>query len=107
MKTSYTKTTWTDGKTPITAARLNKIENALSTLMSGALEKDQFEEGDNVEITKTDEGNLKFGVTGSLISAVTEVPTTEEEGRIYFILDSNTGLLKEIRLNGVSIFTTT
>ena len=36
---AYTKTTWVNGTTPVDATNMNKIENGISTLDTGKLDK--------------------------------------------------------------------
>lgn len=112
MKKTYNKTKWIDGKTPIDANKLNKLEDAIKDIYDNAIESGMLTEGDGITIT-SDGMNLKIStgkevmksnsVTG--IETVIEVPETYERNKLYFVLDPDTKDLKDIVLNGITIFT--
>lgn len=112
MKNIYIKTTWIDNKTPVNAANLNKIENAISDLYNSALASSDFVQGDGIKISTTSDKKLEFSVSESVVrsSTVSGLEFIYEEldvykvNCIYFILDQGTKKLKKIIINGVTIY---
>ena len=99
MKSTYTKTSWVDNKTPINAQRLNNIENGISTLFANALSSSDIIGGDGIEVDTTEDG---LRISGLLLSSVEVRPeSSTSEGRqgeyyidhennvLYFCLSNN------------------
>ena len=128
MKSVYVKTQWIDNKTPVNAANLNKIENALHTLYSNSLGYSDIKEGEGIKVEVTADKEVKISTSpqvlkSSNISGIDfilegeendnttcgcnctccDIPT-EEKGILYFVLDPSTKKLKSIKINGVKIY---
>lgn len=123
MKNNYIKTTWIDNKTPVNAANLNKIENAISDLYTNAISPSEILEGDGIRIADATcnsdcYGNTKKGIQISVsdkimqsesckgIDVVTDASSILqfEKDRLYFFLNPETKSLVKIVINGVTIF---
>ena len=123
MKNNYIKTTWIDNKTPVNAANLNKIENAISDLYTNAISPSEILEGDGIRIADATSssdcyGNTKKGIQISVsdkimqsesckgIDVVTDASSILqfEKDRLYFFLNPETKSLVKIMINGVTIF---
>lgn len=111
MKTNYSKTTWIDNKTAINASNLNKIENAVSDLFSGALGNDQVLGGTGITVSSDGVGTKTISINSNVqnstsctgIEIVTEEPGTPANNKLYLILGTD-GKLSRIMLNGNIIF---
>ena len=122
MKNNYIKTTWIDNKTPVNAANLNKIENAISDLYSNAVSASEIIEGDGIRINEAtcnpDCSGLTKGIQISVSDKVmqsdncvgVDIITDQssilqfEKDRLYFILNPETRKLVKVVINGVTIF---
>lgn len=112
MRNIYIKTTWVDNGTPVNAANLNKIENAISDLYNTALSSSDLAQGDGIKISTTSDKKLEFSVSNSVLrsNTATGVEFIYDElevykvNCIYFILDQSTKKLKKIIINGVTIY---
>lgn len=112
MKNVYIKTSWIDNKTPINAANMNKIENAISDLYINALSPSEIVEGEGINISQTKDKKLEFSVAENILRSDScsgiEVsqghPSVMDQGKLYFILDPDTKKLAKIMINGVAIY---
>ena len=112
MKNVYIKTSWIDNKTPINAANMNKIENAISDLNINALSPSEIVEGEGINISQTKDKKLEFSVAENILRSDScsgiEVsqghPSVMDQGKLYFILDPDTKKLAKIMINGVAIY---
>lgn len=112
MKSIYIKTTWIDSKTPVNAANLNKIENAIYDLYQNALSPSEIVEGDGIKIDITDEKRLQISTTEDVmhsssccgIELVTIEPIEPDPHVVYYVLNSETGKLVKILINGVAVY---
>lgn len=126
MKSVYVKTQWIDNKTPVNAANLNKIENALHTLYTNSLGYSDIKEGDGIKVEVTADKEVKISTASNVLKSgnlmgidfiMGEDEETacgcdkpccnepaEEKGVLYFVLDPNTKKLKAIKINGVKIY---
>lgn len=115
MKTVYIKTTWIDDKTPVNAANLNKIENAIYDLYSNSLSPSDLVNGKGIKVSTTANKSIEFSVDDTVMTSnsssgveVLEVgvedSNTYDSKIIYFVLDSDTKKLKKIVINGVSVY---
>ena len=131
MKEKYNKTRWQDNRTPVNAANLNKIENAVENLYDHAISPSQLKEGKGIVIRSTQEGDVEFGVDDNIMTSgsihrmeyVIENPVASQtkpncpccvdengkdimtiKGVLYLVLDRYTKKLKYIVLNGAKIF---
>ncbi len=114
MRNIYVKTTWVDNKTPVNAANLNKIENAIVDLYQNALSVSDFSEGNGVNLNITEDKKLQISVSKDVVLSDTccgiEVLTSEpsidviKNGVLYFIIDPNTKKLVNILINNVAIY---
>ena len=108
----YVRTNWVDNKTPINAANLNKIENAISDLYTNALSASDFTNGSGIELNITSDKKLEFSVSNDVMKSnsccgveiITEEPTEMANGVLYFMIDSETKILKKIIINGIAIY---
>lgn len=108
----YIKTKWVDNTTPVNAARLNKIENALSDLYQTALSVEEVTAGDGIEVEVTSAGDTRVGVASDVLRSesisglemVTELPEKEDRNKLYFVLDPETKKLAGIYINGACIY---
>lgn len=113
MKSTYNKTRWVDGKTPVNANNMNKLESAIKELYDGALEVGMIQAGDGIKVSTTDGINLKISVGDEImksssiqgIEVITELPGTLERNKLYLLLRD--GSLDSIILNEVTIFNAT
>lgn len=112
MKNLYIKTTWVDNATPVNAANLNKIENAITDLYQNALSVSDFAKGSGIDLNITTDKKLEISVTKDLmrsnscsgIEMVTEEPSEIVESVLYFVVDPETKKLKKIIINGLAIY---
>lgn len=112
MKTIYVKTTWIDNKTPVNAANMNKIENAIADLYSNALTASEITNGDGINVSITKDKAVEISVSNSVMKSETcdsvEVVVGDldsyELRKLYLVLDSGTKKLKKIIMNGVNIY---
>lgn len=112
MKNIYIKTTWVDNKTPVNAANLNKIENAIVDLYQNALSVSDFTEGKGIKLEVTQDKKFKVSATEDVMTSsstcgleiVTSLPSDYCEGTVYMVINPETGKLKNIYFNGVSIY---
>ena len=113
MKNIYVKTTWVDNKTPINAANLNKIENAVSNLYQNALSASDFKEGKGIHLEVKQDKKLEISVSEDVVSSCTvcgiEVVTSyshdiAETGVMYYVIDPETRKLTKIVFNSVTIY---
>lgn len=112
MRNIYIKTTWVDNKTPVNASNLNKIENAIADLYSHAVSASELTQGNGINIMTTAEKKLEFSVSDKVMQSDTcksiEIVDSDsipmENGKMYFIIDSETKKLKKIMFNGVVIY---
>jgi hypothetical protein len=115
MKKSYTKTIWTDSKTPVNSTNLGKIESALEYLYTNAFDSSDLIQGDGIKIeTPSGTTNKKIsldtsGLVQSLscsgIEIVEAEPTSPSDNKLYFVIDPTTKNLTKIMLGGTTIFT--
>ena len=107
MKKSYTKTKWVDGKTPINAQNLNKLEEAVKYLYDTAIESSFIQEGQGIKISSTGKISVDDGVLQSEsvkgIEVITDISAATKRGIIYLLLNQQTLKLDRIILNGVTI----
>lgn len=113
---TYKKTKWVDNKTCVNAYNLNKIEDALETLYSEALSRDQIVGGDGIVLDTDDEGRavvsldesseVKAVKSGTVVGMeyTSVVPGEPKQNTLYFIIDPATGTLSKIMINGAAIF---
>lgn len=116
MKNLYIKTTWVDNKTPVNAANLNKIENALVDLYQNAISVSDLSVGKGIDLTITKDKKVEFSVTDDIITSCScsgiEVVLSNysfdidslSNGIIYFVIDADTKKLKKIIFNGINIY---
>lgn len=114
MKNIYIKTTWVDNKTPVNAANLNKIENAILDLYQNALSVSDFSEGNGINLNITEDKKLQVSVSNDVITSntcygievVTEEPglDTVQNGVLYYIINPSTKKLAKIMINNVVIY---
>ena len=117
----YIKTRWQDNKTPVNAENLNKIEDAIENLSSNAISYSQFKEGNGIDLSTDEKGNVLISTDKSVVRSDSGISGIEvlrvsvkpgrccmappmEKGKVYFVLDEETKKLKFIALNGVKIF---
>lgn len=80
MRIEYEKTIWEDGKTPVNAENLGKIENAIETLFSMSISPSQIKEDNGIGINFDEETkNISFGLKITLLQ---EKPTPETPGHL-------------------------
>ena len=112
MKNFYIKTTWVDNATPVNAANLNKIENAITDLYQNALSVSDFTKGNGINLNITTDKKLEISVTEDLmrsnscsgIELVTEEPLEFLNSVLYFVVNSETKKLRKIMINGIAIY---
>lgn len=112
MRNIYIKTTWIDNKTPVNAANLNKIENALVDLYQNSLSVSDLSEGNGIELNLTEDKKLQISVSNEVVTSSSckgvEVlmlePTEMLDNVLYFILDPSTKKLTKIIINNVVIY---
>ena len=115
MKNNYFKTKWVDNRTPVNAANLKKIENALVDLYDNALSPSEIIPGNGISIDITKDRELQISVTGDFISSNTCIGfeilvdqgiNVEELDKdvLYYLLDPNTSEILRVALNGVVLF---
>ena len=112
MRNIYIKTTWVDNKTPVNAANLNKIENALVDLYQNALSVSDFSEGNGINLNITEDRKLQVSVSNDVLTSnsccgievLTYEPLDTQNGILYFIVDQNTKKLVKIIINNVVIY---
>lgn len=113
MVKNYNKTVWKDNVTPVNAANLNKIENAIGDLYESALGAANISAGDGVDVSVMTNGGVEIKVNESVqrsstIKRIEYIEDSEsnayEEGTLYFVLDPETNKLKKIVLNGAIIY---
>lgn len=112
MKNIYIKTTWVDNGTPVNAANLNKIENAISDLYNSALSSSDIVQGDGIKISTTSNKKLELSVSESVLRSETSTGLefiydeleVYKTNCIYFILDQSSKKLRKIIINGVTIY---
>lgn len=112
MKNVYIKTSWVDNKTPINAANLNKIENAISDLYANSLSPSEIVEGNGISIAQTSDKKMEISVASNVMKSDTTeglevvqgIPSTMENGRVYIVLDPETKKMTSIIINGVKIY---
>ena len=112
MKNIYIKTSWVDGKTPVNAANLNKIENAIFDLYQNTLSPSDIVEGNGVKVEITSDKKLQFSTSEDTmrsssccgIEIVTVEPVEPESQVIYYVLNSETGKLTKILINGRAVY---
>lgn len=114
MKSVYVKTTWVDNKTPVNAANLNKIENAIVDLYQNALSVSDFSEGKGINLSIDGNKKLHISVSNDVVTSgtcngfevLTSEPTLEnvQSGVLYFIIDPNTKKLVKLLINNIVIY---
>ena len=108
MKKTYNKTKWIDKRTPVNAQNLNKLEEAVKYLYDTALEEGFIKQGEGIKISEDGTISVDSPVMQSESLSGIEFITDEEEGtingKLYFVIDSNTSKLLKIKLNGLTIF---
>ena len=114
----YIKTKWVDNKTPVNAENLNKIENALETLSSTSVSYSQFKEGNGINISSSENGDITIAADDSVMMSTTGIggidvilhdprcgcPGPLRRGVVYMVLDRETKKLLYFLFNGVKIF---
>lgn len=101
----YNKTNWEDGKTPVNAENLNKIEEGLSNVTEEALRASDIVGGLGIETKLTEEGRIQLDMSSFPVNVIHDGrDTVEVPGHLYFVLDSETGKLLKIKLNNNIIF---
>lgn len=114
----YIKTKWVDNKTPVNAENLNKIENALEALSTSSISYSQIKEGNGVEISSGESGDITIGVADNVMMSTSGIagmdvilhdprcncPGPLQRGVIYLVLDKETKKLLYLLFNGVKIF---
>lgn len=101
MKIKYNKTTWVDNETPVSAANMNKIENALETLYNLSLSPSDFNTNSQIKPTVND-GEISLSFNGIVLREVLEKPThTDDTGTLgdYYIDFENKKLYICLRNN--------
>lgn len=123
MKSVYVKTQWIDNKTPVNAANLNKLENALHYLYSNCVGYSELKEGKGISISVNSDKEVEISTSSEVLISeningidikfegvdpsgcgCSDKGNTNKKGVLYFILDPDTKKLKAISLNGVKIF---
>lgn len=108
MMKDYKKTKWVDGKTPVNAQNLNKIEDAVKYLFDNSLSKDSISEGEGLTLGKEGEVSVsKEGLLGSKTVKGIEIligGTQMKEDILYLFLNPTTLKLEEIFFNNTSIW---
>lgn len=112
MKSIYIKTTWIDNKTPINAANMNKIENALSNITTSAISYSDLVKGDGININISEDKDVKVSVDNTVMRSntcnkfeiISEELDTYNNDILYLVLDSNTKKLKKLIFNGITIY---
>lgn len=72
MKNVYQRTNWIDGKTPVNAENLNKIEDALEELYGGSVGISQLKKGKGVDIKLNDFREVEFSANPREINELVE-----------------------------------
>jgi hypothetical protein len=72
MKNVYQRTNWIDGKTPVNAENLNKIEGALEELYGGSVGISQLKKGKGVDIKLNDFREVEFSANPREINELVE-----------------------------------
>ena len=72
MKNVYQRTNWIDGKTPVNAENLNKIEGALEELYGGSVGISQLKKGKGVDIKLNDFREVEFSANPKEINELVE-----------------------------------
>lgn len=111
MKNIYIKTTWVDNKTPVNAANLNKLENAVYDLYNNALSPSDIVEGNGIKLDITENKKLQISTTSDIMAStscqgvevVNVEPSEFSEGVLYFVVNPETGKLRKIVFNSVVI----
>ena len=112
MRNIYIKTTWVDNKTPVNAANLNKIENAILDLYQNALSVSDFSEGEGIKLDITNDKKLQVSVSNGVLTSssccgfeILEMEPVEMKNSVlYFILDQDSKKLKKILINNIVIY---
>lgn len=112
MRNIYIKTTWIDNKTPVNAANLNKIENAIVDLYQNALSVSDFSEGEGIKLDVTDDKKLQVSVSNGVLTSTSccgiEVlmfePFEMKNNVLYFIIGQDSKKLKKIIINNIVIY---
>lgn len=112
MKNVYIKTKWVDSKTPVNAANLNKIENAIYDLYQNTISPSELVEGEGIKIEVTENKKLQISTTEDImhsssccgIELVTVEPIDPNPSVVYYVLNSVTGKLGKIIINGVTVY---
>ena len=112
MKNLYVKTNWVDNATPVNAANLNKIENAITDIYQNALSVSDFSKGNGIDLNITSNKKLEISVTNNVMMSgtcsgfevVTSYPIECVESVIYFVVDPELKKLKKILINGIAIY---
>lgn len=89
---TYKKTKWVDNETPVNAANLNKIENAIQNITETAISPSDFIEGEGIQInTSCGKVEIKntFKPCEVIVCDYDEYNSLEvvEKDRVYMIID--------------------
>lgn len=112
MKKKYIKTDWEDGKTIISAEKMNKIENALVDIHNSALSPSELVEGKGIELGSNASGEITVSVSNKVqvsdtipgIEKVVEEGEIKDDKKLYFLLDPDTNKMKAIYLGNIKIY---
>lgn len=113
MKKVYIKTKWIDDETPVNAANLNKLENAISDLYQSTIGPADLESGDGISIGLSEKtGKIKVSTTASVLKSssirafelVEGVPEVSPRDTLLIVIDPATKKLRGLWINGVYIY---
>lgn len=114
MVKNYNKTVWKDNVTPVNAANLNKIENAIGELFESTLGAANISAGDGIDVNvmdnnkgveiKVNESVQRSSTIKRIESIIDSENNVYEDDTLYFVLDPDTNKLKKLILNGIIIY---
>ena len=114
MVKNYNKTVWKDNVTPVNAANLNKIENAIGELFESTLGAANISAGDGIDVNvmdnnkgveiKVNESVQRSSTIKRIESIIDSENNVYEDDTLYFVLDPDTNKLKKLILNGIRIY---
>lgn len=79
---SYKKTIWVEGKTPISADRLNNIENGIEDLYNSSISFSDILSGEGIKASITEDGKIKLDISPEEFNNLVEHPKLTEGSSI-------------------------